>query len=503
MEVRIVNTKEYVGAIDQGTTGTRFIIFDNKGEQVSAAYREHEQIYPEPGWIEHDPGEIWENLELITEEALEKAGLDSDDLASVGITNQRETAFVWDDRGKPLHNGIVWQDRRTADRCEELEGTEIEGIVKARTGLRLDPYFSGTKIEWLLENVEGLKERAEKREAYFGTVESWLIWMLTDGDVYVTDHTNASRTMLFDIEEMEWHSELLDFFGIPRKSLPDPVENVEEYGTITGLDPLEGVPIGAALGDQQAALFGQGCYSPGEGKNTYGTGSFLLVNVGKEPSFGEDLLTTIGFSFGGDTRYALEGSVYSTGATIQWLRDGLGIIEEAAESEGLAESLDGNDGVYLVPAFAGLGAPHWDSSARGTIVGLTRGSDRRHMARAGLESIAYQVEDVLRAMREEANQDLEELRVDGGAAENNFLCQFQSDVSSIPVLRTGIFESSALGAAYGAGLAVGVWNDLDELKELIRSKKDRRFEPDMESEEREELYGHWQEAVKRAKDWRL
>ena len=449
----IVKKEGFIGAIDQGTTGTRFIIFDSSGEQVSAAYREHDQIYPEPGWIEHDPREIWGNLKLVTEEAMEKAGLDSDDIASVGITNQRETVFVWDDSGQPLHNGIVWQDRRTADRCEELEGTEIEEIVKERTGLRLDPYFSGTKIEWLLEKVDGLRDRAEKGEVYFGTVESWLIWMLTAGEAYVTDHTNASRTMLFDIKKMDWHGDLLDFFGVPRSVLPDPVENVEKYGTITSLDSLQGVPIGAALGDQQAALFGQGCYVPGEGKNTYGTGSFLLVNVGNEPSFGENLLTTIGFSSGGDTRYALEGSVYSTGATIQWLRDGLGIIEEAAESEGLAKSLDGNDGVYLVPAFAGLGAPHWDSSARGTIVGLTRGSDERHMARAGLESIAYQVEDVLRAMREEAGQDLEELRVDGGAAENDFLCQFQSDVSSIPVLRTGIFESSALGAAYGAGLA--------------------------------------------------
>ena len=498
-----VSIQRFVGAIDQGTTGTRFIIFDSDGEQVSAAYREHEQIYPEPGWIEHSPEEIWENLKLITAEALEKAGLSSSDLSSVGITNQRETVFVWDEQGKPLHNGIVWQDRRTADRCEELEGTEIEGIVKARTGLRLDPYFSGTKIEWLLEKVDGLKDRAKKGEVYFGTVESWLIWMLTDGEVYVTDHTNASRTMLFDIKSMEWHSELLNFFGVPRNSLPDPVENVEDYGKITGLDSLKGVTIGAALGDQQAALFGQGCYSPGEGKNTYGTGSFLLVNVGSDPSFGEDLLTTIGFSSGGDTRYALEGSVYSTGATIQWLRDGLGIIDKAAESEGLAESLDGNDGVYLVPAFAGLGAPHWDSSARGTIVGLTRGSDERHMARAGLESIAYQVEDVLRAMREEAGQDLDELRVDGGAAENDFLCQFQSDLSSIPVLRTGIFESSALGAAYGAGLAVGVWDDLAELKELIRSKKDRRFEPVMDSDAREKLYGRWKEAVERAKDWSL
>ncbi|MBS3766340.1 glycerol kinase GlpK [Candidatus Bipolaricaulota bacterium] len=492
---------KFVGAIDQGTTGTRFIIFDQEGDQVSSAYREHEQIYPEPGWIEHDPDEIWEKLRVVAEEALEDAGLKAEDLVSIGITNQRETVFTWNQKGEPLHNGIVWQDRRTSDRCEELEGTQVGEVVRAKTGLRLDPYFSATKIEWLLENVDGLKDMAEKGEAMFGTIESWLIWKLTGGDVYVTDHTNASRTMLFDIEEKDWDGELMDFFGVPRKSLPEPVENVKQYGEVSALEPLNGVPIGAALGDQQAALFGQGCYSPGSGKNTYGTGSFLLVNVGKQPSFSENLLTTIGFSADGETRYALEGSVYSTGATIQWLRDGLDIIDEAAESEGLARSLDGNDGVYLVPAFAGLGAPHWDSNARGTIVGLTRGSDESHLARAGLESIAYQVEDVLRAMKGEAGQELEELRVDGGAAENNFLCQFQSDISSLPVVRTGVFESSALGAAYGAGLAVGFWEDLDELKGLIRGKGSQRFEPEMGSDEREELYERWVEAVKRARGW--
>ena len=492
---------KYVGAIDQGTTGTRFIIFDHEGKQISSAYREHEQIYPQPGWIEHDPSEIWNKLEIVAAEALDEAGLTADDLASIGITNQRETVFTWNQDGEPIHNGIVWQDRRTADRCDELEGTKVEGKVLEKTGLRLDPYFSGTKIEWLLENVDGLKEMTEAGEALFGTIESWLIWKLTGGDVYVTDHTNASRTMLFDIEEKRWDAELLDFFGVPRKSLPDPVENVEEYGKVSELELLNGVPIGAALGDQQAALFGQGCYSAGAGKNTYGTGSFLLVNVGDEPSYGENLLTTIGFSSNGETRYALEGSVYSTGATIQWLRDGLNIIDEAAESEGLARSLDGNDGVYLVPAFAGLGAPHWDSNARGTIVGLTRGSDERHLARAGLESIAYQVEDVIRAMAEEADQKISELRVDGGAAENDFLCQFQSNISSIPVLRTGVFESSALGAAYGAGLAVDYWDDLDELKELIEKQGSQQFDPDMNSSKREELYDRWVEAVERSKNW--
>lgn len=498
-----VSTEKFAGAIDQGTTGTRFIIFDHEGDQISSAYREHEQIYPQPGWVEHDPQEIWINLGVVTQEALNKAGLKSSDLAAVGITNQRETVFTWDEKGVPLHNGIVWQDRRTAERCEELEGIEIEQIVEEKTGLRLDPYFSATKIEWLLENVEGLKKKVEGGGVHFGTIETWLIWKLTGGEAYVTDHTNASRTMLFDIKKMDWDTELLDFFGVPRDCLPDPVENVEVYGEVSGLDSLEGVPIGAALGDQQAALFGQGCYSPGEGKNTYGTGSFLLVNIGDEPTIGDKLLTTIGFSLGGETKYALEGSIYSTGATIQWLRDGLGIIDEADESEGLAESLDGNDGVYLVPAFAGLGAPHWDSNARGTIVGLTRGSDERHLARAGLESIAYQVEDVIRAMKEEAGRELAELRVDGGAAENDFLCQFQSDISSISVLRTGIFESSALGAAYGAGLAVGFWDDMEELEGLIETRDNQRFEPGMEAGQRNELYERWKEAVERAKDWVL
>ncbi|MCF7891133.1 glycerol kinase GlpK [Candidatus Bipolaricaulota bacterium] len=501
--MKTVTAKKFVGAIDQGTTGTRFIIFDHEGRQISSAYREHEQIYPEPGWVEHDPREIWEKLEVVAGEALDQAGLKSRDLAALGITNQRETVFTWDDEGIPLHNGIVWQDRRTADRCEEVEGTKIERVVEERTGLRLDPYFSATKIEWLLEHVEGLEEKIEEGEVHFGTIETWLIWKLTGGKAYVTDHTNASRTMLFDIKKKKWDPELLDFFGVSRECLPDPVENVEVYGDVSGLEPLEGVPIGAALGDQQAALFGQGCYEPGEGKNTYGTGSFLLVNIGDEPIIGDRLLTTIGFSSGGETKYALEGSIYSTGATIQWLRDGLGLIKDAVESEDLARSLDGNEGVYLVPAFAGLGAPHWDSNARGTIVGLTRGSDERHLARAGLESIAYQVEDVLRVMKEETGRELAELRVDGGAAENDFLCQFQSDISSIPVVRTGIFESSALGAAYGAGLAVGLWDDLKELGKLIKTGNNQRFDPDMEPNQRSELYGQWKEAVKRAKNWNI
>lgn len=500
-----VSTKKYVGAIDQGTTGTRFIIFDHNGKQVSSAYKEHQQIYPNPGWVEHDPTEIWKNLKIVVHEAMSNADLAKEDLVGVGITNQRETVFTWDSEGKPLHNGIVWQDRRTSARCEELEGTEVEELVKSRTGLRVDPYFSGTKIEWLLENVSGLQEKARTGEAFFGTVESWLIWKLTDGAVHVTDHTNASRTMLFDINKVNWDQDLLEYFEVPRRSLPDPVENVQKYGEVTNFDPLDldGVPVGAAMGDQQAALFGQGCFQTGEAKNTYGTGSFLLVNIGDEPTYSDCLLTSIGYSVNGEVNYALEGSVYSTGATIQWLRDGLGIINEASETEELARSLEGNDGVYLVPAFAGLGAPHWDSKARGTIIGLTRGSDERHLARAGLESIAYQVEDVLRAMKEEFGEELAELRIDGGAAENDFLCQFQSDIADLPVLRTDIQESTALGSAYGAGLAFDFWEDLSELDRLTEQRDNRRFEPEMEHERRNRFYEKWKEAVKRAKNWDL
>ncbi len=498
-----VSTKKYVGAIDQGTTGTRFIVFDQNGKQVSSAYREHQQIYPHPGWVEHDPNEIWENLKIVIHEAMSGGDVSKQDLVGVGITNQRETVFTWDREGRPLHNGIVWQDRRTADRCAQIEGTEIEEIIKSRTGLRVDPYFSGTKIEWLLENVDGLKEKAETGEAMFGTVESWLIWKLTDGAAHVSDHTNASRTMLFDIRRTDWDEELLDFFDIPRRSLPDPVENVKEYGVVTNFDPLDldGVPVGAAMGDQQAALFGQGCFQTGEAKNTYGTGSFLLVNIGDEPRFSEQLLTSVGYSVDGDVHYALEGSVYSTGATVQWLRDGLGIIDEASETEELAKSLDSNDGVYLVPAFAGLGAPHWDSNARGTIIGLTRGSDKRHLARAGLESIAYQVEDVLQAMREETGEELTELKIDGGAAENDFLCQFQSDISDLPVIRTDISESTALGSAYGAGLAFGLWGCLDDLVECNRERNNQRFEPKMDPSTRRKYYETWEKAVERSKRW--
>lgn len=498
---RVTISKEFVGAIDQGTTGTRFIVFDREGKQVSSAYREHEQIYPHPGWVEHDPEEIWKNLKVVVREALTEAGLKGNDIASVGITNQRETVFVWDPSGKPLYNGIVWQDRRTTERCDQLRETNVSERVAKLTGLRIDPYFSATKIEWLLKNVDGLKKKAENGEALFGTVDSWLIWKLTNGEVHATDHTNASRTMLFDIHKKLWDEKLMDVFGVPPNSLPEPRENISEYGVVTGLERLNGVPIGAAFGDQQSALFGQGCFESGEVKNTYGTGSFLLVNTGEKPSVSENLLTTVAFSLDGNVRYALEGSIYSTGATIQWLRDGLGIIKDAAETEKLAKSLDGNEGVYLVPAFTGLGAPHWDSSARGAIVGLTRGSNEKHLARAALESIAFQVEDVLREMRKDLDGEIVELRVDGGAAKNDFLCQFQSDISSIPVLRTNVSEATALGAACGAGLAVKYWDGVSDLAKMIDIRDHQRFEPDLEMQLRQEMYKKWREAVEKAKSW--
>lgn len=496
-----VKTEKYIGAIDQGTTGTKFIIFDGRGNQVSSAYREHEQIYPHPGWVEHDPEEIWENVQMVVKDALADLGLDKEDLLGIGITNQRETSFIWDKEGKPLSNAIVWQDRRTAERCAELKKSGQESIIQNKTGLKVDPYFSGTKYEWLINYLGEEGTPIKRGETFLGTAESWLIWKLTGGKRYITDYTNASRTLLFNIEELKWDENLLHLFGIPEEILPEPLPNIGPYGEIRTLDFLKGTPIGAAFGDQQSALFGQGCFKSGEAKNTYGTGSFLLVNIGEKPFFGDKLLTTIAFNLNKKVKYALEGSIYSTGATIQWLRDGLGVIEEAAESEQLARDLEDNQGVYMVPAFSGLGAPYWDPTARGTILGLTRGSDKRHLARAALESIAYQVEDVLQVIKEESNIELHKLKIDGGAAKNDFLCQFQSDISDLPVLRTEISEATALGAAYGAGLALGLWKDLGELRELAKKRKGVEFIPKVAKDQRLKLYKNWRRAVLRAKDW--
>ncbi|WP_049985317.1 glycerol kinase GlpK [Halobellus rufus] len=503
--------RTYIGAIDQGTTGTRFIVFDYGGEPVANAYETHEQLYPEPGWVEHDPEEIWENTTAVIERALDDAGIDASQLAAIGITNQRETTVVWDrESGTPVYNAIVWQDRRTTDRIEALERAGKDEWVRERTGLEPDAYFSATKAEWLLDNADPIKlqrmrpedvrDRAEAGELCFGTIDSWLIYKLT-GE-HVTDVTNASRTMLFDIHELAWDDDLLAEFDVPAAMLPEvrPSSDDDHYGTT---DP-EGflgasVPVAGALGDQQAALFGQTCFDAGDAKNTYGTGSFMLMNTGPDAvSSDNGLLTTVGFQRSGEpAQYALEGSIFITGAAIEWLED-LTLIDNPAESEALARSVDSTDGVYLVPAFTGLGAPHWDQRARGTIVGMTRGTRREHIVRATLESIAFQTRDVAEAMTEDSGIELSGLRVDGGAVKNNFLCQLQADVVGTDIVRPEVDETTALGAAYAAGLAVDYWGSLDELRENWRV--DREFEPERAADV-ETRYGRWQEAVERSLDW--
>ncbi|QCC48737.1 glycerol kinase GlpK [Halobellus limi] len=503
--------RTYVGAIDQGTTGTRFIVFDHGGQPVANAYETHEQIYPEPGWVEHDPEEIWDNTTAVIRRALDDAGIDASQLAAIGITNQRETTVVWDrESGTPVYNAIVWQDRRTTDRIEALEREGKDAWIRETTGLEPDAYFAATKAEWLLENADPIKlqrmrpedvrDRAEEGELCFGTVDSWLIYKLT-GE-HVTDVTNASRTMLFDIHELAWDDDLLAEFDVPRAMLPEvrPSSDDERYGT-TDPDGFLGaeVPVAGALGDQQAALFGQTCFDAGDAKNTYGTGSFMLMNTGEEAVTSENgLLTTVGFQRSGEpAQYALEGSIFITGAAIEWLED-LTLIDDPAESEALARSVDSTDGVYVVPAFTGLGAPHWDQRARGTIVGMTRGTRREHVVRATLESIAYQTRDVAEAMTEDSGIELTDLRVDGGAVKNNFLCQLQADVVGTEIVRPEVDETTALGAAYAAGLAVDYWESLEGLRENWHV--DREFEPDR-ADDVEERYGRWQEAVERSLDW--
>jgi glycerol kinase len=534
----------YVGAIDQGTTGTRFMVFDHGGSVVAEAYETHEQIYPEPGWVEHDPLEIWENTEAVVGSALAEAGIEADQLAAIGVTNQRETTLLWDrDTGKPVHNAIVWQDRRTTDRVEELEEQGKAAEIRAKTGLEPDAYFSASKVEWLLENAveetstsnrnkprsddadpiktqrarpADLRDRAEDGEILFGTIDSWLVYNLT-GE-HVTDVTNASRTMLFDIHEMEWNDDLLDEFGVPEACLPEvrPSSDENYYGHTDADGFLDAeVPVAGALGDQQAALFGQTCFDAGEGKNTYGTGSFFLMNTGNEAVESEHgLLTTVGFQRSGEpVQYALEGAIFVTGAAIEWLED-MTLVEDAAETERLARSLDSTDGVYFVPAFTGLGAPHWDGRARGTIIGMTRGTRREHLVRATLESIAYQTRDVAEAMaadstaerssassRTESDDGIEipRLKVDGGAVKNNFLCQLQADVLGVEVVRPEVDETTALGSAYAAGLAVGYWDDLDELRANWRV--DRDFTPEMDPERADAKYERWSGAVERSRDW--
>ncbi len=477
-------------AIDQGTTGTTCLVFDAEGRIAGRAYAEIEQHFPRPGWVEHDPAEIWETTRRVAAEAVSAAGIGGGELEGIGITNQRETVVAWDPAsGEPLHRALVWQDRRTAERCDELRAAGHEALVRERTGLVLDPYFSATKIEWLLRNVEG----AER--AVFGTVDSWLLFKLTGR--HATDYTNASRTMLFDIHRLGWDEELCGMLGVDPKRLPEPLPSAHVYGTTAELGGE--VPVAGIAGDQQAALFGQACHSPGTAKNTYGTGSFVLLHTGAEaPSPAAGLLTTVACGTGGEAAYALEASIFVTGAALQWLRDGLGILGEAGESEAMAASLEGNEGVYFVPALTGLGSPHWDPYARGAIVGLTRGSRREHLARATLEAIAYQTVDAVRAQEAASGERLAVLKADGGAVANRWLMQFQADVLDAPVVVPEVAETTALGAAWLAGLAAGRW-EAGELGAMWREAA--RYEPRMAAGQREALLADWRRAVERSKAW--
>ena len=494
--------KKYVVALDQGTTGSRAIVFDHAGKPLASVSKEFRQIYPKPGWVEHDPEEIWASQIEVAGKVLEKAGIEPSSVAAIGITNQRETTVVWDRKtGRPINNAIVWQCRRTASICDGMKSRGLEAAVRAKTGLVIDAYFSGTKIKWLLDNVEGARESARRGELAFGTIDTWLVHKLTGGGVHITDYSNASRTMLFNINELRWDEEMLEELGIPGSMLPEVAPSSKVYGYT---DPAvffgEAVPIAGIAGDQQAALFGQACFEAGLAKNTYGTGCFVLMNVGPKPVVSKSgLLSTIAWGINDSVEYALEGSVFIAGAVVQWLRDELEVIADAAESEKLARSVPDNGGVYFVPAFVGLGAPHWDMYARGTVVGLTRGSNRGHIARAALESICYQTRDVLECMEADSGRALDELKVDGGAIANDFLMQFQSDILGVPVSRPEVAETTALGAAYLAGLAVGYWKGLDDIASNWREQA--RFAPSMEEKERERLYAQWKRAVECAKGW--
>jgi len=497
----MTNADQFILALDQGTTSSRAIVFDHAGSIRSMAQKEFRQIFPRPGWVEHDANEIWSTQSGVMQEALSGAGIRASDIAAIGITNQRETTVVWDRKtGQPIHNAIVWQDRRTAGYCDELRASGKAEIFQRKTGLVLDAYFSGTKVRWLLDNVEGARARAEAGELAFGTVDSWLVYKLTGGELHITDATNAARTLMYDIHTGQWDDELLEILGVPRAMLPEVRNSSEVYGqTSAGLLGAQ-VRIAGIAGDQHAATFGQVCLTPGMAKNTYGTGCFMLLNTGDDavPSQNK-LLTTVAWQLDGKRTYALEGSVFVAGAVVQWLRDGLGIIRTSAEVETLAATVDGSDGVYLVPAFVGLGAPYWDSYARGTIVGMTRGTTAAHIARAALESIAFQSAELLEAMQQDSGATLQELRVDGGGSNNNALMQFQADILGVPVVRPKVTETTALGAAYLAGLAVGFWKDEAELQG--QWQVDRRFEPNMSGEERKKRMDTWKRAVKRSMEW--
>lgn len=493
--------KDFILAIDQGTTSSRAILFNKKGEPKHVAQQEFKQHFPEDGWVEHDPMEIWKTQKSVIEEVVSKYAEGGKSVAGIGITNQRETTVVWDrETGEPVYNAIVWQDRRTSDYCDQLREEGYSDKIQQKTGLVLDSYFSGTKVKWVLENVDGTREKAEQGNLAFGTIDTWLIWNLTKGRKHVTDYINASRTLLFNIHDKKWDTELLELMNIPESMLPEVCSSSEVIAEVE-LDCLEdNIPISGIAGDQQAALFGQMCLDPGMLKNTYGTGSFIMFNTGEKAITSENnLLTTIGWEMNGETTYALEGSIFIAGALVQWLRDGLGIIKSSADVEDLALTEKDNGGVYLVPAFAGLGAPHWDQKARGAMYGLTRGATAGHIARAALEGIAFQVKDVLTAMEADSGIDIKELRVDGGASVNKTLMQFQSDILGIPIIRPKVTETTALGAAYLAGLAVGFWESTNELQN--KWEIDERFEPKMKTSEKERLLEKWNQAVEKSKNW--
>ena len=486
---------QYILALDQGTTSSRAIIFNKQGSIVSIAQKEFKQYFPQPGWEEHDANEIWSSQLSVATEAIVKAGLSVEDIAAIGITNQRETTVVWErNTGKPIYNAIVWQDRRTASTCDELKEKKLDELIKQKTGLVVDAYFSGTKIKWILDNVPGARDKANKGELAFGTIDTWLLWNLTKGQVHATDVSNASRTMLCNIHTLQWDGELQEMLDIPGNMLPQIRSSSEVYGSTQNILTSKNIPIAGIAGDQQAALFGQMCTQPGMVKNTYGTGCFMLMNTGENPVFSNNnLLTTVAWKVNGITQYALEGSVFIAGAVVQWLRDGLGIIRHSSEVEALAAKVNSSDGVYMVPAVTGLGAPHWNPDARGTLFGITRGTTAGHIARAALESIAFQTMDVLKAMEADSGIAIRELRVDGGATANDLLMQFQSDILNTKVLRPTVTETTALGAAYLAGLAVGFWQNIEDIQEQWQINK--QFEPSMPDTQRASLIKGWEKAI--------
>jgi glycerol kinase len=491
---------DFILALDQGTSSSRGIVFNHEGEIVAVAQRPFEQIYPQPGWVEHDANEIWATQEATAREALANANLSASDVAAIGITNQRETTVIWDRDGNPIANAIVWQDRRTTPICEEMRAAGLEEKFRERTGLVLDPYFSGTKVKWLLDNVPGARERANRGDLMFGTIDSWLMYCLCG--IHATDYTNASRSLLYNIFERRWDGDLLVALDVPSSLLPAVRTSSGIFGETTLLGD-RAIPVAGVAGDQQAALFGQGCFRPGMAKNTFGTGAFLLMNVGDKPTHSQSLLTTIAWGLREGTAdritYALEGSMFIAGAAVQWLRDELGFFESSAESRAVAESVPDSNGVYVVPAFVGLGAPHWDPEARGAIFGLTRGANKAHITRATLESLAFQTRDVVEAMELESGVQLTEMRVDGGAAANDLLLQIQADILGREVVRPATLETTALGAAYLAGLAVGFWKDPDDV--IANWREERRFTPQMPEDRREEMYAGWKRAIERAKGW--